>query len=242
MTTNEPDRTDQAAVRCWPLFRVRRARAVCSCSWSAVCVAVALLSVGAGCGAGNSVTAVAKADGGGPDGARPVLVRGTTMLDGAVPDAAADSTVILGTTDGSDDTGGGPNKGGDGGDAASTSDGGIDGAGDVVPTATGCVPPVESTVCDPVCDTGCGPLSRCDVTDAPRTGSCVAVWVTGEGALCVRTALTDPCAAHLTCVDGACRRLCYRDSDCASPGTCCGQDLLLQGHSSGYKLCVPCPR
>lgn len=109
------------------------------------------------------------------------------------------------------------------------------------PTATGCAPPEESAVCDPVCDTGCPALSRCNVTGEPRTGRCIGIWISGEGDLCLKTDVTDPCAAHLTCVEGACRRLCYRDADCASPGTCCGQDLLLEGQPSGYKLCVSCP-
>jgi hypothetical protein len=114
--------------------------------------------------------------------------------------------------------------------------------GDSPPTDNGCVSPAANEGCDPVCNTGCPALSRCDVTDRPRTGRCIGIWISGEGDLCLKTDSTDPCAAHLTCVEGACRRLCYRDSDCAAPGTCCGQDLLLEGQASGYKICVACPR
>ena len=103
-----------------------------------------------------------------------------------------------------------------------------------------CVPSVESSVCDPVCNTGCPLLLRCDVADQPRTGRCVGIWISGEGELCLKTEQTNPCAPHFTCVEGACRRLCYRDSDCAAPGTCCRQDLLLDSQSSGYKICVAC--
>lgn len=145
-----------------------------------------------------------------------VLSRGEPSVDGQV--GGADSNVIPGS------------DGGAGGVEAGS-----------LPTENGCVPPVQSDVCDPVCNTGCEGLSRCDVTDLPRSGKCIGAWVSGEGELCVKTPLTDPCAARLTCVDGACRRLCYRDADCAAPGSCCGQELFLQGQPSGYKICVACP-
>lgn len=180
-----------------------------------------------------------------PDGQRPtpddaagpesVLTRGPMTRDAAA--AATDTAAVL--------TGSGGNGGANGSGGASTDP--VDAGAPLPeagppPTGNGCVPPAESGVCDPVCDTGCPVLSRCDVTDQPHTGRCIGIWLSGEGDLCLKTAISDPCAAHLTCLEGACRRLCYRDSDCASPGTCCGQDLLLEGQPSGYKICTACPR
>jgi hypothetical protein len=195
--------------------------------WSArAAVAVFCLAAGS-CRMGGPEATTMESDGG-RDGAGQrgdgVLVRGSTTPDGALAVATPDTASILGGIDAGDVT-----------SPAGTSDAGI------VPTASGCLPPQQSDVCDPVCNTGCGAL-RCDVGDQPHTGRCVGAWIDGEGTLCLKTAITDPCAAHLSCVDGACRRLCYRDSDCASPGSCCTQDLLLEGQPSGYKICVACGR
>jgi hypothetical protein len=104
----------------------------------------------------------------------------------------------------------------------------------------GCAPPFSSTVCDPVCNTGCGFLLRCDVGDAPRTGVCIGIWISGEGASCVKTPTTDPCAVQLSCVAGTCRRLCYSDGDCKTVGTCCNTSIDLNGAPSGFKACTAC--
>jgi hypothetical protein len=104
----------------------------------------------------------------------------------------------------------------------------------------GCAPPFTSAVCDPVCNTGCAVLSRCDVGDAPRTGACIGIWISGEGSSCVKTSTTDPCATQLSCVSGTCRRLCYRDGDCTTAGTCCNTSIDVGGAPSGFRACTPC--
>ena len=99
--------------------------------------------------------------------------------------------------------------------------------------------PFTSAVCDPVCNTGCPALSRCDVSDVPQTGACVGIWITREGDICFSGATTDSCAVHLTCLEGKCRRLCYGASDCRA-GSCCTQDVEKAGRKTGFKVCAPC--
>ena len=107
---------------------------------------------------------------------------------------------------------------------------------------TSCVPPFSSAVCDPVCNAGCTPLLRCDITDMPRTGVCVGTLLSTvtEGMPCTRTAVTDECAERLSCLEGICRRLCYRDNDCTTVGTCCNTAIVLDAGASGYRFCAPC--
>jgi hypothetical protein len=107
---------------------------------------------------------------------------------------------------------------------------------------TSCLPPFSSAVCDPVCNTGCPALFRCDVTDMVRTGVCVGTLLSTvpEGMPCTRTALTDDCLERLSCVEGTCKRLCYRDADCATMGTCCTGPIDVDGGASGYRACAPC--
>jgi hypothetical protein len=120
-------------------------------------------------------------------------------------------------------------------------DGGApDTGGDATAAAgAGCVPPFAAEVCDPVCNSGCPPLSRCDVSALPRRGACVGIFVVGEGELCFRGSTTDSCAVQLTCLDGRCRRLCYRDGDC-SAGICCSHPIEATGSLSGFAVCAPC--
>jgi len=107
---------------------------------------------------------------------------------------------------------------------------------------TACIPPFSSFVCDPVCNTGCPPLLRCDVTDTPRIGVCVGTLLSPatEGMACTRTAVTDDCVERLSCAFGTCRRLCYRDADCTTNGTCCNTSIDVDAGPSGYRLCAPC--
>jgi hypothetical protein len=112
-----------------------------------------------------------------------------------------------------------------------------DASGDAA--VAGCMPPFAAEVCDPVCNTGCPPLSRCDVSEQPRRGACVGIWVVGEGGGCFRGSTTDSCAVRLTCLDGRCRRLCYRDADCTA-GSCCSRPLDAAGAPSGFAVCAPC--
>ena len=152
------------------------------------------------------------------------------------------------TVDASDDVAGdaAPDNGPD--DDADVRDGRVDvdvssdaSSLDVGPP-TVCAPPFSSAVCDPVCNTGCPALFRCDITDTPRTGVCVGTLLSPstEGMACTRTPLTDDCVERLSCIEGTCRRLCYRDTDCATMGTCCVGAVDVDGGPSGYRLCAPC--
>jgi hypothetical protein len=104
-----------------------------------------------------------------------------------------------------------------------------------------CEPPFPVEVCDPVCNTGCAALLRCDVSDVPHTGTCVGIWITQEGDPCFKGDGTDACAVGLTCLEGKCARLCYRDDDCMRPGTCCTHELSGPAGTTGFRTCSPCP-
>ncbi len=107
---------------------------------------------------------------------------------------------------------------------------------------TACLPPFASAVCDPVCNTGCTPLLRCDITETPRTGVCVGTLLstTTEGMACTRTLATDDCVERLSCINRICRRLCYRDTDCTTNGTCCNMAIDVDGGTTGYRACGAC--
>jgi hypothetical protein len=96
--------------------------------------------------------------------------------------------------------------------------------------------PIEVAGCDPVYNTGCPALLRCDVGEGTLTGTCVGIWVAGEGAACFKGSGTDSCAVRLTCFGGTCRALCYQDADCKA-GACCNSPL-----PSGFKVCSACDR
>ncbi len=104
-----------------------------------------------------------------------------------------------------------------------------------------CAPPFKVEVCEPVCNTGCPALLRCDVSDVPQTGKCVGIWIGQEGDACFKGDSTDACAAGLTCLEGKCARLCYRDSDCSRPGTCCTRELTGPAGKTGFRTCATCP-
>jgi hypothetical protein len=121
----------------------------------------------------------------------------------------------------------------DGGSAA-----GPDLAGVEAPPSA-CGAPFTPAVCDPVCNTGCPALSRCDVGAMPMTGTCVGIWISAEGTSCFKGSGTDACAPKLTCLSGRCRRLCYRDADCGA-GTCCKETVFAGATASGFLVCGPC--
>ena len=121
----------------------------------------------------------------------------------------------------------------------------LDTGDDLLPPDAGggnndCTPPFESQGCDPVCNTGCPALTRCDLGPEPRSGVCIGIWISGEGAVCWRTPTTDPCAARSTCIEGRCRRLCYGDGDCRAQGSCCSVEVKAGDQASGFKACGPC--
>jgi hypothetical protein len=97
-------------------------------------------------------------------------------------------------------------------------------------------PPVDAAVCDPVTNMGCPALSRCDVGEGMFTGTCVGIWVAGEGAACFKGSGTDSCAVGLTCFGGTCRVLCQPSTGCR-PGACCNVTL-----PSGFRVCGACQK
>ena len=104
-----------------------------------------------------------------------------------------------------------------------------------------CEPPFSVEGCEPVCNTGCPALLRCDASDVSHTGTCVGIWITQEGDACFKGDGTDACAVGLTCLEGKCARLCYHDSDCSRPGACCARELSGPAGKTGFRTCLPCP-
>jgi hypothetical protein len=108
--------------------------------------------------------------------------------------------------------------------------------------ASGPPPEAGAAACDPVRNTGCPPLLRCDLGEQPGESVCLGIWIAGEGLLCWRTANTDSCAPQLTCLEGRCQRLCRDDRDCTSPERrCCSGAIEQGGQSSGWRSCAACP-
>ena len=127
-------------------------------------------------------------------------------------------------------------------DATPTPDSGGLGTG----SASGaCQPSPLPVICDPVHNAGClVPFSFCDVdpTQVVASGRCVfpfasAAAGTDGGATCASDATTETCLPTSTCVNKACRKLCYCDGDCAA-GQCCAEPA--PGSASVFKLCKPC--
>jgi hypothetical protein len=200
-------------------------------------IAIALI---AGCRVGGPTT---DAEGFDDDGGR-------SGIDGSVNDG---STADGGGPKPGVDSGGGntdsgkPPVGSDGsaGDAQTGPDGGVIDASHPDTSTNqgdgGCSPTGPVTTCDPVCNTGCPGLSRCDLTDKAGEGTCIGIWIQGEDSFCIKTPTTDPCAPQLACVDSACVKLCYHDSDCAgSAKACCREAIVLGGQASTFKKCGAC--
>jgi hypothetical protein len=94
-------------------------------------------------------------------------------------------------------------------------------------------------VCDPVHDTGCNPLQQCDVdttqTSTP-TGICVFNSASEGGGACTMSFVSESCPPRQTCVTGACRAVCFCNTDCAT-GQCCSDT----SGPHGFTLCGACP-
>ncbi|HEY0714522.1 MAG TPA: hypothetical protein VGF45_17690 [Polyangia bacterium] len=120
----------------------------------------------------------------------------------------------------------------------------IDAADDRAPAAdsgiAACGAPFPVQVCDPVCNSGCAALLRCDVSDVPQTGACVGIWIGQVGDACFKGTGTDSCAAGLTCLEGKCAKLCHSTGDCPTAGTCCTRELEGSQGKLGFKVCAPC--
>jgi hypothetical protein len=106
-----------------------------------------------------------------------------------------------------------------------------------VPNACGPAKPVAT--CDPVRNTGCPPLTQCDIETSATTptGRCVFFQAT-PGVPCSSSFVNVTCDAQNTCVAGECRKMCYCDSDCP-PDNCCS-DTSGPGPAGAFKLCHPC--
>jgi len=119
-------------------------------------------------------------------------------------------------------------------DATTDQGAGRDTSPDESIAVSNCQPSVP--VCDPVHDTGCNSLQQCDVdpTALTPTGLCVFSSAS-DAAMCLATALTESCEPGSTCVGGACRALCYCDSDCPV-GQCCSGT----SGAGGFLLCESC--
>ena len=92
-------------------------------------------------------------------------------------------------------------------------------------------------VCDPVHDTGCNPLQQCDVNPTQTTtptGLCVFNGPS-EAAVCTSSIVNESCAPGMACISGACRSLCFCDSDCHQ-GDCCTDT----SGPAGFLLCQSC--
>jgi len=105
--------------------------------------------------------------------------------------------------------------------------------------ANACGPATAIATCDPVRNTGCPPLTQCDIETSATvaTGRCVFYQAT-PGVPCSSSFVNVTCDAQNTCVGGECRKMCYCDSDCP-PGNCCN-DTSGPGPSGVFKLCRPC--
>ena len=164
------------------------------------------------------------------------------------PDAEADLPVDAGVDASVPADTGGPVASSDAAAADASDEGDARGnaGGDAAPadaaSGAACTPPTTIQTCDPVCNTGCPFLSRCNVSDTPNQGSCIGIWISTEGSDCIKTASTDPCAVNLSCVNGKCRHLCYHDADCAGAtgGACCVESIQLSAGPSGFRACGPC--
>jgi len=93
-------------------------------------------------------------------------------------------------------------------------------------------------VCDPVCDTGCPPGQRCDVTSTINTGQCLAPGTAAPGQACTATTTSDGCAPHSACVGNLCYRLCYVNRDCGT-NQCCNIVLTDDNNNAlGFNACA----
>ncbi len=104
-------------------------------------------------------------------------------------------------------------------------------------SAGGCAPTVA--VCNPVRNTGCNPLQQCDVDTTQKTtptGVCVFNSGSEAGGACATSIFSESCPAQSTCVNGACRALCFCDADCPT-GSCCTDT----SGPAGFTLCEKCP-
>lgn len=106
--------------------------------------------------------------------------------------------------------------------------------------ADSCRPSQVVALCDPVRNTGCPPLTQCDIDTAATTatGRCVFFQAAFDPNSCMATFVNTTCAAQSTCVGNRCRKLCYCDGD-RPAGECCA-DTSGPGPAGAFKLCRPC--
>ena len=107
------------------------------------------------------------------------------------------------------------------------------------PSNAACEPATPLPTCDPVHNTGCPPLTQCDLDPAASvpTGRCVFFQASVDPNTCT-AAVVESCEARTTCASNACRTMCYCDGDCPI-GQCCS-DGAAPGPEGPVKLCKPC--
>lgn len=128
-------------------------------------------------------------------------------------------------------------KPGDAGSSGSGSSSGGSASAGNGGSADACAPAKAVATCDPVRNTGCPPLTQCDIdTSASEpTGRCV-FYSNPDGGECTSSFVNVGCSAQSTCVAGMCRKMCYCDSDCPQGQAC--SDTSGPGPSGAFKLCI----
>jgi hypothetical protein len=176
---------------------------------------------------------------GGPTGDPGQEVSFPDSADGAVVDAsmaADDGSFVPPSSDatiGPPDRDGALPLGDDARDDASGGDASFDDTGE----GGSCAATVA--VCNPVHNTGCDALHQCDV-DVSQTKTATGLCVFNGGAAdtgpCTASVFNESCSPTFTCVNSACRELCFCDPDCPA-GQCCSDT----SGPPGFRLCRPCP-
>lgn len=126
--------------------------------------------------------------------------------------------------------------GSDGGKPHTTS-GGVDSGRPPANAGTNaCEPAKPVASCDPIRNTGCPPLTQCDIETSASTptGRCV-FFMDPLGGPCSASFVSVGCDPQNTCVAGACRKLCYCDADCPQGQSC--TDASGPGPAGAFKLC-----
>lgn len=117
-------------------------------------------------------------------------------------------------------------------------DAGFDAALPGADAAIACEPLAPVATCDPVRNTGCPPLTQCDIDSEQTvpTGRCVFAGVEAEQ--CSSSFVSNSCPAQFTCAQSTCRKMCYCDNDC-NLGECCRADSA-PGPVGAFRLCQAC--
>lgn len=99
-----------------------------------------------------------------------------------------------------------------------------------------CIHPA-TTECDPVANIGCGsdPLAQCGVDLINPLGGHCLFFTPNVAVDCLNIFVVESCGPGHACIDGACQRLCFCDSECPI-GQCCSLPL----GETGFSFCGAC--